>query len=143
MVGVLKAEPTPKKPKNGAKGRGRPKKEGASSSRGARTQVQDSDEEFDEDNHHAGQQQRLPPVRLPSRVNYLDRQECEELRVWDEALETHSLMKVVCTEENLQPVELPRTARRPHGRDKVGYAAHSFNVQEAPGLMSGWLSGAT
>lgn len=137
MVGVLKAEPTPKKPKNGNRGRGRPKKEGGTS-RPARSQVQDSDEEFAEETAAVP---RLPAVRLPSRVNYLHRDECEELEVWDETMETQNVMKVVCVEENLQPVELPRTARRPHGKDKVGYAAHSFNVPEAPGLMSGWLSG--
>ena len=36
---------------------------------------------------------------------------------------------------------LPKTAKRAKGKDRVGYAAHSFNIPEIPGTMSGWISG--
>jgi len=57
-------------------------------------------------------------------------------------VEGESTEKIFCPAESLQPATaLPRTAQRPAGKDKVGYAAHSFNVPEVPGKMSGWISG--
>ena len=50
--------------------------------------------------------------------------------------------QVVCHGESLRPPSaLPITAIRPPGKDRVGYAAQSFNIPEIPGVMSGWISG--
>jgi hypothetical protein len=46
-------------------------------------------------------------------------------------------MRVVCTAESLQPaLALPRTAKRPAGRDRVGFAAHAFNMPEVAGTYT-------
>ena len=128
MVGLITAEPTPKKPKRSGKHVGRPKLH----------KTKDQEDEQDEEII----QSKLPPIVLPKKVKYISREECEELEVWDENTENSTTLRVICPTETLQPpMQLPRTARRPPGRDKLGYAAHSFNVPEVPGKESGWIAG--
>mmetsp|Transcript_23386 Transcript_23386/g.38962 ORF Transcript_23386/g.38962 Transcript_23386/m.38962 type:complete len:829 (+) Transcript_23386:30-2516(+) len=133
MVGLLTAAPTPAKSQR-TRLRLTNKKRNRVKSGSSSSHSRDDDQGDDA--------AELPPVRLPSNVSYLDRADCDRLVVWDDYMETQEEMKVVCPAESLQPaLELPKTAKRPPGRDKVGFAAHSFNVPEVPGIVSGWISG--
>ena len=56
----------------------------------------------------------------------MQRGESDEIKIWDDATDTSKTLKVVCYEETLYPPSaLPITAKRPHGKDKVGSAAQS------------------
>ena len=81
-------------------------------------------------------------VVLPAGVPFLPRDVGDELSVWDDPSDSAKTIKMICHGESLQPASaLPITAQRPAGKDKVGYAAQSFNIPEIPGVMSGWISG--
>jgi len=130
MVGLLQADPTPKKQ---AKKKRLVKTKEVRKGQGAF----EGDEWEDERDAMP-----LPPLKLPDSVQYISRTDCEQLAVWNDSTEAQENMRVVCTAESLQPaLALPRTAKRPAGRDRVGYAAHAFNMPEVPGVSSGWISG--
>ena len=81
-------------------------------------------------------------VVLPAGVPFLSREVGDELSVWDDPSDSAKTIKMICHGESLQPASaLPITAQRPAGKDKVGFAAQSFNIPEIPGVMSGWISG--
>lgn len=83
-----------------------------------------------------------PTIRLPKGVNYIDRKKFTDLLVWNDSTESESSMHIVRTTESVYPaMPLPQTAQRPPGKNKVGYAAHYFNIPEVPGQVSGWISG--
>ena len=102
---------------------------GSSSSRGRKVgRGADHDEEIE--------------VVLPAGVPFLSREVGDELSVWDDPSDSAKTIKMICHGESLQPASaLPITAQRPMGKDKVGFAAQSFNIPEIPGVMSGWISG--
>jgi len=82
------------------------------------------------------------PIVLTKDVNYIDRNNGDELEVWDDNTEKSKITRVVCYNETLQPPSaLPITAQRPKGKNGVGFAAQSFNIPEIAGIMSGWITG--
>ncbi len=82
------------------------------------------------------------PIILPKGISYIDRQNGDELEVWDDNSENSKITRVVCYNETLQPPSaLPITAQRPKGKNGVGFAAQSFNIPEIAGVMSGWITG--
>lgn len=123
IVGMLKANPTPAKSK---------KRPAGGEARKGILKLRYDD----------GAEQEEAPVVLPRGVRFMDRQLADELQVWDDETEDSKRMRVVSFKESLYPPSaLPITAARPPGKNKVGFAAQSFNVPEAPGLMSGWITG--
>ena len=102
---------------------------GSSSSKGRKAgRVGDHDDEME--------------VVLPAGVPFLSREVGDELSVWDDPSDSAKTIKMICHGESLQPASaLPITAQRPAGKDKVGFAAQSFNIPEIHGVMSGWISG--
>lgn len=77
---------------------------------------------------------------LPKEYKYLDRDEVEELSLWDDPNDKPTQVKVTCFKESLEPPSaLPITSERPPEKQIVGYAAQSFNQPEIPGVMSGWV----
>ena len=81
------------------------------------------------------------PKLLPKEYKYLDRDEVEELSLWDDPNDKPTQLKVTCFKESLEPPSaLPITSQRPPEKQIVGYAAQSFNQPEIPGVMSGWVS---
>lgn len=132
LVGLLQADPTPAK---------KTAKRGREDKRDNKRKYKTSSTDHDRDSY-SDELPPLPPSKLPKDLKYIPRTDVDRLAVWDEVLETSYEMKVVVKAESLLPASaLPRTAQRPPGKDKVGYAAHSFNVPEIPGVMSGWISG--
>ena len=78
---------------------------------------------------------------LPKEFKYLDRDEVEELSLWDDPNDQPTRLKVTCFKESLEPPSaLPITSERPPEKQIVGYAAQSFNQPEIPGVMSGWVN---
>lgn len=159
IVGVLTAEPTPKKPKTTVK-RGRKSKK-----------TLDNDMDFEKETGSARKKKKnvilsdvasspvlfspmsrggnslssqdLPTPEIPKDRNYLEKPtEAEVLQVWDEVNQQAQPRKVISCADFLNPPSaLPKTAKRPRGKDGVGYAVHTFHVAELPGTMSGWISG--
>jgi len=127
IVGLLTADPTPKKKA----------KPGANAGKaGALRKARPTATGYEVDS------EEMPPVRLPSDIQYLDSGEDEELMVWDDPNDAIKTLKVVCNKERLPPPsELPITAKRPKGKSGVGSASQFFAVPEIAGLMSGWISG--
>lgn len=83
----------------------------------------------------------LKPIKLPKNVKYIDRKESEELNVWSDASESVEWVKCVSHREQQNPLApLPVTATRPPGKDKVGFAAKTFNVSNIPNI-SDWVAG--
>ena len=117
IVGVLTAEPTPKKKKRA----GMPlKKVGAGSKM------------------HAPEEM-LRPVTLPKDVEWMD---SETLSVWDDTNDAIKSERVVCVSDALpEPAQLPITAKRPNNRTAVGSASQFFSIGAIPNVMSGWISG--
>lgn len=137
LVEIHAPDPTPQKRKRPT---AKVTEDGKAAKRAKKATRADHSDDEEEREHAAAH--KLPPVRVPKNVKYLARDDIETLEIWDEVQETQGAEKVFCTAESLlPPVALPRTAKRQPGRDKVGFAAHSFNVQEVPNTMSGWLSG--
>ncbi len=50
-------------------------------------------------------------------------------------------IQVVRRAEDMQARELPRTAEREKGKEKVGFASQALNAEEIPGQMSSWITG--
>ena len=110
--------------------------------------VDDSDDEHDggsglyRKSGRGGEHDDEMEVVLPAGVPFMSRELGDELSVWDDPSDSTKTIKMICHGESLQPASaLPITAQRPAGKDKVGYAAQSFNIPEIPGVMSGWISG--
>jgi centromere protein C len=120
IVGVLTAEPTPRKKKSKLNGKGNG---GAGGSRIA-----------------VVKEAKLPPVSLPKDLTFGD---SESLDVWDDAKDQIKNERVVCSADTLpEPASLPITASRAKNRTAVGTAAQFFSVPGIPNVMSGWLTGA-
>ena len=77
----------------------------------------------DSDEAETGKSKRVKvegPIVLPDDVEFMQRGESDEIKIWDDATDTSKTLKVVCYEETLYPPSaLPITAKRPHGKDKV------------------------
>jgi len=148
LVGVLHALPTPAKPKSKAKAK--PKSNGQKqkgSKRPAAAAASDDDDddeeaEFEGSPSKRGRGSKEPSFKVPSDLRLIPRETGDELEVWDDSSDKVKTMKTVCYTESLRPPsELPITAIRPPGKDKVGFAAQSFNIPEIAGVMSSWISG--
>lgn len=127
IVGLLKAAPTPAKRKREASGSftSKPSKK---ESKVKKPTVSVNDEEDD-------------AIVLPEGVKYLDRDEAEELSVWDESISDANTLRVLCYRESLSnPSRLPITGSRPPGKNTAGFAAQSFNI-DSTSEMSGWITG--
>ena len=124
MIGLLTANPTPaKKTKSGRGPKGG-------------TKVTKYDEgELSIVKHEE-------PIVLPQEVEFIGREQGEELSVWDDVANSTQTLKILCYgESNEAPSALPITAPRPENKTQVGFAAQSFNVPEIDSTMSGWISG--
>ena len=133
MLGVLTAEPTPKRKSQVKKNR--------RTLKGVSKRLDESSSDEDGETEKKAVKKE-DPIVLPKEVEFLGREEGDELAVWDDTSDTSKQLKVVCHEETLQPPSaLPITTKRPVGKNKVGYAAQSFNIPEIPGAMSGWITG--
>lgn len=132
MIGILTANPTPKKKPKQVVRKHKPK-----------SKRSEEEAEFDDEKGAVKENsKKSAPIRLPKGLSLIDRDVADELLVWDERSEGPHTVKVVCYHESLLPPSaLPMTAIRPPGKDRVGYAAQYFNIPEVPGVMSGWLSG--
>ena len=127
IVGLLKAAPTPAKRKRDLLINNQILKKKS-------TKINALKEEPLEDENE--------PIILTKGVNYIDRNNGDELEVWDDNTEKSKITRVVCYNETLQPPSaLPITAQRPKGKNGVGFAAQSFNIPEIAGIMSGWITG--
>jgi hypothetical protein len=153
MVGMLVADKTPAKRKRAAmKLEGGKWAKGLLESNGRKSDQTDSEDDNEKKatRSKSHRQRRIEDddedddrvIVLPKDVLFLAREMADEFKIWDDPSDTARTLKVVCHGESLQPPSaLPITATRPKGKDKVGYAAQSFNVPEIAGVMSGWISG--
>ncbi len=120
MIGLLTANPTPKKNGKNGKKVGRPAK-------------------FNEGELSIVKSEM--PIVLPTDIKFASR-DSAEMEIWDDAANSTQSLKVLCySETNENAASLPITAPRPEGKDIVGFAAQSFNVPEISNSMSGWISG--
>jgi hypothetical protein len=145
LVGVLHALPTPAKSKPKAKAKPKAKSNGQSQKgvkRAAASDDDDEEAEFESSPNKRGRGGKEPTFKVPSGLKLIPRETGDELSVWDDSSDKVKTMKTVCYTESLRPPsELPITAIRPPGKDKVGFAAQSFNIPEIPSVMSSWISG--
>ena len=126
IIGLLTADPTPKKKSNGGI-----KKSSSSSSGGVK---RDASDKIKRD--------KAAPVKLPNDVKFLNDSEAETLSVWDDPNDNITSARVVCQRSRLgEPSELPITAKRQKGKNGVGSAMQFFSQPEIPNVMSGWISG--
>mmetsp|Transcript_18619 Transcript_18619/g.17945 ORF Transcript_18619/g.17945 Transcript_18619/m.17945 type:complete len:798 (+) Transcript_18619:113-2506(+) len=151
MVGILKADKTPAKKARPVAGKKR--KLTSLERSGTKSDHTDSeDEENGKNRSKKGKNQKRGgkivydeeegDIVLPTDFAYLEREIADELSVWDDPSDSAKTLKIVCHGESLRPPSaLPITTDRPKGKDKVGYAAQSFNIPEVAGVMSGWISG--
>jgi hypothetical protein len=129
LVGLLRADPTPRKAKrrlvrNGAKAK-KPK-------------IQSENDE----NIPTEAALQNAPFNLPKKVKYLGAEAADEMMVWDENEGDSKLQKILCLKESLNPpTALPITAPRKGGNERVGFAAQYFNAQAVQGLLPGWIAG--
>lgn len=144
FAGVSKAAPTPRKPV--------PKKRGLSRLSGLKSKTtafgskkrkstDEQDGEVDDDDDDDDILGNTP--RFANNENYLYKErEHDNMLVWDEFIEDIQEQHVFCTKKSLMPpTPLPITATRRVNNFKVGVAAQYFNMNEIPGLASGWIAG--
>jgi hypothetical protein len=125
IVGLLTAEPTPKKPKIGKSILA--KRNGKSSSSSSRSKV------------HNGGDEEVLPVKLPTDREY---ETDETLSVWDDPNGAITSDKILSYNVNLPPpAPLPISGTRPKGRNGVGAAQQFFNIPSITDTMSGCLAG--
>lgn len=129
LVGILAAEPTPRRRPNGK--RRRPYRE------------LDSDEDHSDEHMEINKIKRNRRLQLPSDVVFLPREKGAILSSWDENAEEPRDKEVVCLRETLMPQPLPVLGIRKPGKEAlVGLAAQSFSTAESSSPpMSGWISG--
>ena len=130
LIGILAAEPTPRKRKHLVKKRAQ---------RSILSDEENSDE-FVEPSRKVKKPRRL---QLPSDVSFIAREKGAILSTWDEMAEESREKEVVCLNESLMPQPLPVLGQRRAGKESlVGLAAQSFSTGESSSpLMSGWISG--
>mmetsp|Transcript_20730 Transcript_20730/g.29791 ORF Transcript_20730/g.29791 Transcript_20730/m.29791 type:complete len:650 (+) Transcript_20730:96-2045(+) len=135
MVGLLRAEPTPRKPKRTTKQNNRGRKRSKVSRR-----LEDSSESEAEQEIHKTEK-NLPPPKIPSDIKYIPRDGVTTYSVWDDDISAAADIKTISIKESMYPpAKLPISAPRPQGNDIVGLAAQSFNISSTA-RMSGWISG--
>lgn len=148
FAGVSKAAPTPRKPV--------PKKRGLSRLSGLKSKastfgskkrktIDDQDNEVMNDDDDDGDDDdilgNIPRFANKENYRYKER-EHDNMLVWDEYIEDIQEQHVFCTKKSLMPpTPLPITATRRVNNLKVGVAAQYFNMNEIPGLASGWIAG--
>ncbi len=129
MVGLLTANPTPKKMigklmKNGM-------------SKVGKRLMTDSDD----DAESAYVTKQDAPIVLPIDVHYLSRDEGDNLLVWDGTTQKTQVMKIVSHKDKFNSTALPITGPRPPGKTGVARAAQHFYIPQITGKSSGWISG--
>lgn len=142
MVGLLTAEPTPKKSR-----RTTTSKTSKASTAGQRLQkggkgraAHAQSEEGGE--HDTSMETNLPPVKLPKKYRYLDASKSAVFSVWDNHSEKLAKQRIVTVRETmpaLRPLPPAEGQKSRHG--PVGYAGHTFVIPEVQREMSGWISG--
>ena len=149
VVGLITAEPTPKKTKpgnrrglkKGGKEVGARNKSKAGSSRLEEDESEDAFN-YSEIDRFVQQVAPPPPVRLPPKVTYMDPVEQPSFSVWDDYAEHPVKQKVVSVRAAMPPLRtLPAMEARPAGKEKTGSASHTFVVSEIEREMSGWIAG--
>ena len=147
FAGVSKAAPTPRKPAPKKRGLSRLSglKSKSSSSFGSkkRKTIDDQDNELinTDDDDADDVLGNIPRFANKEHYQYKER-EHDNMLVWDEYIEDIQEQHVFCTKKSLMPpTPLPITATRRVNNLKVGVAAQYFNMNEIPGLASGWIAG--
>jgi hypothetical protein len=145
LVGVTEADPTPKKRvrniSNNNNNNNKRKRSGAT------TQESDSD---DNNLRLAGdhdklkkmrkevEEKPLPPVDLPKTYHYQNQNNLKKVEIWDldsEVISSIDGSQIVSFTNNRNPsIPMPRTAKRPPGKNGVGQVTHYFNHPERYGL---------
>ncbi len=135
MIGLLTANPTPKKAKL-TKG-GRPVGQRSAENGANELSIMNMSTSAE-----VAIVKAEKPIVLPEDVTFIPRRDGEALLIWDDDANSSKTLKVLCFGETNQNLSaLPITADRPEGKDKVGFAAQSFNVDQIGSSMSGWISG--
>lgn len=97
MVGLLRAGPTPKKPRRGGSSKSRKRggkgKDLNSKLKRARTELEQGDSSSSDED---GISRRLPPPPpdIPAEYDYLDREKTSTLRIWDDDIEKPTVLEV-------------------------------------------------
>jgi hypothetical protein len=137
LVGLLRADPTPRKPKRKLLRNGVRSGPAASDRNAKKAKV------INDENVPTESALQSAPFDLPKKVKYFSAETAgEAMMVWDESAGDSKPQKVLCLKESLNPpTALPMTAPRKDGNNKVGFAAQYFNAQAVEGVLPGWIAG--
>ncbi len=86
-------------------------------------------------------EEELKPPKLPKGVTFIDRNNAEELDVWNVTTDGVETQKCVCHRESLGPlVPLPISGNRPANKNVAALAAQNFSMSDLPDI-SDWMAG--
>jgi len=135
MVGLLLALPTPKKSN---------KTRANSKQQTSKTKlIKLADKQIDKQiDRRLDSQSDDRPVKIPRNIKILNKDESEELLIWNESEKDIQTLKCVSRFDK-SPTLLPlqATQQRRKGHEEVAYAAQLFSQSDPENLRSSWLAG--
>lgn len=145
-VGFFEAEKTPKKPTRGSRAAAAGSSLGG---KGGKVRVPNSNKSkremrgwTDDETDVTDGESALRPVKLPKGVKYLERDDRDGLRYWDDFRTEEVRGHLLCSKQSLYPpTVLDVAAERRKENAKFGEAAQYFNYPSPGGNISGWIAG--